>query len=532
MLLLKAQVKGSDQADLFGQTTQVHAHVRDGRIVRPYLAIRHKAPPAAPLPEVHVHPAKPMMVVTKQPHQIIGDWVAALLAGEEGDMAAAAAALGVTPANGLPYHTIARLRAFLGDKMPKAAIDRIATKEGMSLTEWVAAVKAERFKPKPVVVHRGPVAPEMAAEVSYARAKRDRIQGEYKEARAAVKVDPVVRQIGGIASSKWREARLGREFRSAQEDLRSAKSAVATRVAKPAGPQSYPWESASQSHLIHRMTDDELVSAMMEAVKTPRSMAYLDMMRISTKGRRDSLPLERNQSLLATLAHAETAAREAEPKPVLVVTKPAAKPVDKPEWKMTVEDLDPAYRARKYGDLTMDEFLRQAQLHEAIGAATDAKPNPQARKAAFEKGKALFNPGAYRHMHPSSAPTEPPHLAEGRRIYEGYKAKKAARSARGLGDSLGTASDEHSFALWEKRLAADPSKWKPGMGVSYQVSGGARMQTNRGFRLVSVDAAGKRGVVRSVADTGITTTGGDHDRLDDAWIYLGELKREKKYDAQ
>ena len=70
------------------------------------------------------------------------------------------------------------------------------------------------------------------------------------------------------------------------------------------------------------------------------------------------------------------------------------------------------------------------------------------------------------------------------------------------------------------------------MGVSYQVSGGARMQTNRGFRLVSVDAAGKRGVVRSVADTGITTTGGDHDRLDDAWIYLGELKREKKYDAQ
>jgi hypothetical protein len=39
-------------------------------------------------------------------------------------------------------------------------------------------------------------------------------------------------------------------------------------------------------------------------------------------------------------------------------------------------------------------------------------------------------------------------------------------------------------------------------------------------------------VVRSVADTGITTTGGDHDRLDDAWIYLGELKREKKYDAQ
>lgn len=142
------------------------------------------------------------------------------------------------------------------------------------------------------------------------------------------------------------------------------------------------------------------------------------------------------------------------------------------------------------------------------------------------------------HVHPAkpmmvvTKPTEPPHLAEGRRIYEGYKAKKAARAARGLGDSLGTASDEHSFALWEKRLAADPSKWKPGMGVSYQVSGGARMQTNRGFRLVSVDAAGKRGVVRSVADTGITTTGGDHDRLDDAWIYLGELKREKKYDAQ
>lgn len=37
-------------------------------------------------------------------------------------------------------------------------------------------------------------------------------------------------------------------------------------------------------------------------------------------------------------------------------------------------------------------------------------------------------------------------------------------------------------------------------------------------------------LVHSVADTGLTSTGGDHDRVEDQWLYLGELKRDKQFD--
>jgi predicted RNA methylase len=96
-------------------------------------------------------------------------------------------------------------------------------------------------------------------------------------------------------------------------------------------PKSYPWESASQSHMIHRMTDDELVAAMTEAVSVPRSLPYLDAMRISTKGRRDTLPPEKNAAILAAMARAEgqagrsgslsTKPAEDKPKPALIIKK-------------------------------------------------------------------------------------------------------------------------------------------------------------------------------------------------------------------
>lgn len=88
--------------------------------------------------------------------------------------------------------------------------------------------------------------------------------------------------------------------------------------------------------------------------------------------------------------------------------------------------------------------------------------------------------------------------------------------------------------LYQRRLDADPERWKPGQGVSYQVAGATRgnaLQTNRGFRIVEVSADDKQALLRSVADTGLTTTGGDFDAIPDTWHYLGDMRRDQKYDV-
>lgn len=90
-----------------------------------------------------------------------------------------------------------------------------------------------------------------------------------------------------------------------------------------------------------------------------------------------------------------------------------------------------------------------------------------------------------------------------------------------------TAGDEKSIKLTEARIKADPSKWNPGDGVGYRVAN----QINRGFRVVRVDAAKKLALIRQVADTGLTTTGGDTDRISDQWVHVAELVRDRKYNA-
>ena len=117
---------------------------------------------------------------------------------------------------------------------------------------------------------------------------------------------------------------------------------------------------------------------------------------------------------------------------------------------------------------------------------------------------------------------EPDHLAQGRKALERAKARKHPGYA-----------DEVTIKIWEPRLAADPAKWKPGMGVSYEVaSGGRHKQINRGFRIVEVDPLHKMAVLRQVRDTGLTTSGGDHDRIGDEPMYLGDLRRDRKYDDE
>ena len=103
-----------------------------------------------------------------------------------------------------------------------------------------------------------------------------------------------------------------------------------------------------------------------------------------------------------------------------------------------------------------------------------------------------------------------------------------SRVSRGLGSELAASSEQKSFELLEAREKADPKKWRAGYGVGYRVYG----QINRGFRIIEIDPLNKTAFVRSVADTGLTATGGDHDKIKDRWVHIAELVRDKRFDAK
>ena len=84
------------------------------------------------------------------------------------------------------------------------------------------------------------------------------------------------------------------------------------------------------------------------------------------------------------------------------------------------------------------------------------------------------------------------------------------------------------LAVRKRQLAADPSKWQPGDGVAWNVTGD---QINRGFRIVEVRPETKEVVIRQVADTGLTSTGGNDPLMGNEFVSLGDIKRDRKYDA-
>ena len=122
---------------------------------------------------------------------------------------------------------------------------------------------------------------------------------------------------------------------------------------------------------------------------------------------------------------------------------------------------------------------------------------------------------------PGPAAPEPPHIAD-----------MKAKLLRLQGNAhRRTASEEKLAKLYLERLSANPDKWKPGMGVRWGVHAGGRMeQWNRGFRVVEVSGPDRMALIRSVRDTGLTTTGGNNDRIGDEWVYLGDLRRVKADD--
>jgi hypothetical protein len=107
-----------------------------------------------------------------------------------------------------------------------------------------------------------------------------------------------------------------------------------------------------------------------------------------------------------------------------------------------------------------------------------------------------------------------------------YRKAAKDRAARGL-NGLGTATAEQHWALLEAQAKADPAKWEPGQGVGWKLPG----QTNRGFRVVSVDHESKTAVIRQVADTGLTQTGGNDGLIGVQRVRVSDLVRDRKYDA-
>lgn len=92
-----------------------------------------------------------------------------------------------------------------------------------------------------------------------------------------------------------------------------------------------------------------------------------------------------------------------------------------------------------------------------------------------------------------------------------------------------TAAQEKMLALLEARIKANPAKWAAGDGVGYRVGSN---QINRGFQVVAINAADKTATIRQVADTGLTSTGGNDDRIGAQAIDIADLVRDRKYDAQ
>ena len=91
-----------------------------------------------------------------------------------------------------------------------------------------------------------------------------------------------------------------------------------------------------------------------------------------------------------------------------------------------------------------------------------------------------------------------------------------------------SAGQEQALARYEKMVIADPAKWQPGMGVGWNVVKG---QINRGFVIDSINPERKEAVIRQVADTGLTRTGGDNDKIGKQTVHIVDLIRDKKYDA-
>lgn len=90
-----------------------------------------------------------------------------------------------------------------------------------------------------------------------------------------------------------------------------------------------------------------------------------------------------------------------------------------------------------------------------------------------------------------------------------------------------SASIEGQIEILEENINANPSKFKIGDGVGWKVM---RNQINRGFRVSHIYYDDKMAEIIQVADTGLTITGGNYDRIRPQTVPIGGLIRDRKYD--
>lgn len=96
-----------------------------------------------------------------------------------------------------------------------------------------------------------------------------------------------------------------------------------------------------------------------------------------------------------------------------------------------------------------------------------------------------------------------------------------------------TAAEENTLRVLRDRARVPSGRFQPGNGVRVKVRNAnrGRDQVNRGFQIASVDPESREAVVRQVADTGLTVSGGNADVVADQRVNIGDLVRDRQFDS-
>jgi hypothetical protein len=90
-------------------------------------------------------------------------------------------------------------------------------------------------------------------------------------------------------------------------------------------------------------------------------------------------------------------------------------------------------------------------------------------------------------------------------------------------------NQEYRMVQLQACINADPKKFPVGAGVGWKA---VRGQINRGYRVIEVDVPNKLARIRSIAETGITETGGSGVVGSTQVVPMGDLIRDRKYDRE
>jgi len=185
-------------------------------------------------------------VAPREPWQDIEAFVAEAIGGDVApDMAAASAALSVSPTTALAPHQMNRLKAFLEGKMPAAAVKRISAALPLhaSLAQWAEVVATEALTGPPSNVKASAIratrsaaskgdagAQRLVDAAEFARRQRDAAQAEYQRARELYSSSLGFQQtkaIGGLAPVALTQMLARSDFQKAARAVRDADNALA-----------------------------------------------------------------------------------------------------------------------------------------------------------------------------------------------------------------------------------------------------------------------------------------------------------------